>query len=509
MDRGVIAAASELFESKHYTAAAAICAEGLKREPNCLQLLLLSARSFVALRREADARADLRDILRFAPECALAYRLLGELAARREENETAAIFFREALRLDPSDLEAADWLQIVTASARPAAVAIQLPATAAAAGRISRAPRVARGTEPEPDDLTNAVERPFSRGSEPSGNTWSGAAWSVTAPSLPPPPNEVVPGVELSTADAPTVVTAPIVVEPDPEPVPASRPSAVPLGRVSKHLIPAAAVRERPSFTERPTAPQPIRIVPAPAALSSPAFRDPPSVSEGPTAARPMRIVAAPPIADLPAVPQPVRPSAAMMSRPSAAAVVRRSVPAVTRPAAAVARVPEIHRPSAAAVARAPEIHRPSAAAVARAREIHRPSAAAVARAVAPVRQAAVVRPSAPAVRPPASRTAMPVSGSAAALASVATPRFAGQVVARHADPLPRMSRASMPELPGFAEFLITAGVITRDRLRAAQAYQRSMKVQLATAIVTLGLASAERVEWAVVAHQSQLARSR
>ncbi|MGE3542579.1 MAG: tetratricopeptide repeat protein, partial [Kofleriaceae bacterium] len=117
MDRGVIAAASELFESKHYAEAAAICAQGLQHEPRCLPLLLLSARSFVALRREADARADLRDILRFAPECGMAFRLLGELAARREENETAAIFFREALRLDPSDREAADWLAIVTPSA--------------------------------------------------------------------------------------------------------------------------------------------------------------------------------------------------------------------------------------------------------------------------------------------------------------------------------------------------------------------------------------------------------
>jgi hypothetical protein len=69
------------------------------------------------------------------------------------------------------------------------------------------------------------------------------------------------------------------------------------------------------------------------------------------------------------------------------------------------------------------------------------------------------------------------------------------------------MSRASLPELPGFADFLVTSGLISKERLRAAQAYQRSMKVQLATAIVTLGLATAERIEWAVVAHQQQIAR--
>ena len=51
------------------------------------------------------------------------------------------------------------------------------------------------------------------------------------------------------------------------------------------------------------------------------------------------------------------------------------------------------------------------------------------------------------------------------------------------------------------------AGILSRERLRAAQAYQRSMKVQLSTAIVTLGLASPQRIEWAAVAHQSQLAQ--
>jgi hypothetical protein len=69
--------------------------------------------------------------------------------------------------------------------------------------------------------------------------------------------------------------------------------------------------------------------------------------------------------------------------------------------------------------------------------------------------------------------------------------------------------RGAVPELPGFGEYLVTNGILTRERLRAAQAYQRSMKVQLSTAIVTLGLATPQRIEWAAVAHQSQLARER
>jgi hypothetical protein len=71
------------------------------------------------------------------------------------------------------------------------------------------------------------------------------------------------------------------------------------------------------------------------------------------------------------------------------------------------------------------------------------------------------------------------------------------------------ITRTSVPELPGFGEYLVSAGILSRERLRAAQAYQRSMKVQLSTAIVTLGLATPQRIEWASVAHQSQLARER
>jgi hypothetical protein len=67
--------------------------------------------------------------------------------------------------------------------------------------------------------------------------------------------------------------------------------------------------------------------------------------------------------------------------------------------------------------------------------------------------------------------------------------------------------RSSMPELPGFGEYLVSTGILTRERLRAAQAYQRSMKVQLSTAIVTLGLATPQRIEWAAVAHHSQIGR--
>ncbi|MBA3455118.1 MAG: hypothetical protein H0T42_18660 [Deltaproteobacteria bacterium] len=302
MDRGVIASAAELFDARHFPGVVAVCTDALEAEPECVEMLVMRARAHIALRRDLDAQADLRDIIRLDPQCGIAYRLLGELAARRDENESAMIFFREALRLDRDDQAAADWLQIVDASVRPAAVARSIPAPVAAAGRFSPGnhARSARGTDsPTGDERTTT---PFARGSERAGNLWK-----TPAPAI---------------AYQPTVTLAPSMATPLPPP-----PNLAPLGR---------AKEPAPMFTISP------------------------------------------------------------------------------QPAEAPTKIPS---------------------------------------------------------RP--------------------------------------FTRGAMPELPGFAEYLVSSGILSRERLRAAQAYQRSMKVQLATAIVTLGLATPQRIEWASVAHQSQLARDR
>ncbi|MDB4961685.1 MAG: hypothetical protein JWP01_1684 [Myxococcales bacterium] len=300
MDLGVIATATELFEARHFPGVVAVCTDALESEPECVKLLVMRARAHIGLRRDLEAQADLRDIIRLDPQCGLAYRLLGELAARRDENESAAIFFREALRLEPTDQAAADWLQIVDASARPApgrALMTRAPIARArtatgegqrslSAPARSSVPRFARGTQsPDQDERPT---KPFPRGSERPGDMWK-----------------------------------------TPTPSPRIQPTV-------------SVIQERP----------------------------------------------------LPLPPPPSEP-----------------VPRVT---------------------------------------------------VAPTKI-----PSRP------------------------------------------IARAAMPELPGFAEYLVSSGILSRERLRAAQAYQRSMKVQLSTAIVTLGLATPQRIEWASVAHQSQLARDR
>jgi hypothetical protein len=336
-----MATASELFEARHYPGVVAVVSDALYDEPDCVPLLLVRARAHIALRRDLDAQADLRDIIRLEPQCSVAYRLLGELAARRDENESAAIFFREALRLDPTDREAQDWLALVDSSVRPAAVAHKLPAPAAAAGRFPPA----RGP----------VER--------AKTANDGNARSVNAPARSPRP-----GSQPRFAKG--------TLSPDDE-----RPTA----RYTSD-------RERLRQKRQLTAPQTDEQEALP----------PPQFTIGTDTPEPL--------------PPPPRRSPSGSS-PTLDAY-RAPIPSLAR-------------------AEGPTL-----------------------KGAQPIRRPLMVQP-----------------------------------------------RASVPELPGFGEYLVSTGILTRERLRAAQAYQRSMKVQLSTAIVTLGLATPQRIEWAAVAHQSQLAR--
>jgi tetratricopeptide (TPR) repeat protein len=150
VDASVIRAAGELYTARQFPGVVAACTEALEDEPGCTELRLLRARSLLHLRRDVDAQLDLREVIRFEPKCAIAYRLLGELAARREELESARIFLQEAVRLDPDDHEAKDWLAVVQGLIRPAAAPDKLPATGAAAGASSpKKQALARGSDPQ------------------------------------------------------------------------------------------------------------------------------------------------------------------------------------------------------------------------------------------------------------------------------------------------------------------------------------------------------------------------
>lgn len=343
MDQGVFATASELFEARHYPGVVALASDALEDQPECVPLLEIRARAHIALRRDHEAQADLRHIIRLDPQHALAYRLLGELAARRDEYESAGIFFREALRLDPSDREADDWLAIVELTSRPAAAAQILPAPAAAAGRF-----------------------PLARG--PIARARTGAEGSPRSLSSPARPSRFASGTE-SPDDERTTGAFPI----DPR---LGEPST---GEELDELV----ASEIPTFEKQRSARGSI---------------PPPQLERAPPALLPLSVP--PPVP----VPVPVRPMTKSVSMPAPA--------------------------------------------------------------------------------PPQPQRARPAT----------------------VPPRP-IARPSAPELPGFGDFLVTEGILTRERLRAAQAYQRSMRVQLATAIVTLGLATTERIEWAAVAHKSRLGR--
>ena len=157
-------AALELYGARQYPGVVAACQDALSDDPGNVNLRLLRARALMALRRDAEAQTEISECLRIEPGFSAAYRVLGELAARRDEIESAKIFLREALRLDPHDSEAREWLEVVHAMVRSTAAADKLPAAAAVVGHLSpRTPRSAapasgrggqpraRGTQPPPD----------------------------------------------------------------------------------------------------------------------------------------------------------------------------------------------------------------------------------------------------------------------------------------------------------------------------------------------------------------------
>jgi hypothetical protein len=334
VDRAVIATATELFEARHYPGVIALISDALEDEPEHVPALVLRARANIALRRDLNAQADLRDIIRLDPQCGVAYRMLGQLAARRDENESAAIFFREALRLDPEDREAAEWLQILGATSRPAAVANKLPAPAAAAGRFPRA----RTGGDTPRTLSSPARTEQRPGSQPrfAKGTYAPDDERPTARR-----GHEVPTLRLGSADGHRSARASIPS------LGGAQVSDTVHGRTSLPSLPQNHARA----IKLPLPPEP---------------EPEPQFARGST-------------------PQPIRTLTGRPSRP--------------------------------------------------------------------------------------------------------------------------ITRSPLPELPGFGEYLVDTGILTRERLRAAQAYQRSMKVQLSTAIVTLGLATPQRIEWAAVAHQSQLKR--
>ena len=127
-------AALELYRGRNFPGVVAVCTDALVEDPSNIHLRLLLSKSLLALRRDVEAQQELSDCLRREPRCSRAYRLLGELALRRDELKSAEIFFREAKRIDPEDDDIDDWLEITLSLCQPTVAVDKLPAATVAVG---------------------------------------------------------------------------------------------------------------------------------------------------------------------------------------------------------------------------------------------------------------------------------------------------------------------------------------------------------------------------------------
>ena len=154
MSEAVIEAARELLSARNFSSVVAVATHALDDDSTDTEMRLLRARALLALRRDDEAQADLRECLRRRSRCALAYRLLGELCFRRDEYESAIVFLKEALRLEPDDDHSRDLLVIANGFLQSTAAVEKLPAATAAVDcpsfsepRVAkRPPRLANGT---------------------------------------------------------------------------------------------------------------------------------------------------------------------------------------------------------------------------------------------------------------------------------------------------------------------------------------------------------------------------
>jgi len=133
----IMRAALELFHNRNHPGVVAVCHGALADDPGNVHLRLLLARALLALRQDAEAQHELSLCLEHSPRCPEAYRLLGELALRRDELKSAEIFARESLRLDPGSDSSRELLEIVRSLVRPTAAVEKLPAATVAVGHLS------------------------------------------------------------------------------------------------------------------------------------------------------------------------------------------------------------------------------------------------------------------------------------------------------------------------------------------------------------------------------------
>lgn len=111
--RSITLAASELFEQGHYPSVVAVCSDALTGVSDHIELRILMARALVALRQDSLAKRQLGLILQQDPNSSIAFQLLGEIAFRADDLNSAEIYFKEATRLNVHNEGARIWLDLV------------------------------------------------------------------------------------------------------------------------------------------------------------------------------------------------------------------------------------------------------------------------------------------------------------------------------------------------------------------------------------------------------------
>jgi hypothetical protein len=160
--RSWLATAREMVRARDLEAAVTTCRAALGRSPLDADARLLLAEALLGLGRDAEAKGEVALALRQRPRCPIAYRLLAELALRRDERRAAEVFLRESLREAPGDPTTLAMIAALGAQAKqPAAAAAKLPAASAAAGPIPArlpAPSASRSlAPPRPHGPSRAV----------------------------------------------------------------------------------------------------------------------------------------------------------------------------------------------------------------------------------------------------------------------------------------------------------------------------------------------------------------
>jgi len=100
--------ASKLLRSGDARVAANQCEVGLKKYPGDANLMCLSARANLALRKFAEAKIQLEDAIRQYPDFAIAHETLGDLLVVQGHAESGRKAYEQAMRLDPTRLTTHD-----------------------------------------------------------------------------------------------------------------------------------------------------------------------------------------------------------------------------------------------------------------------------------------------------------------------------------------------------------------------------------------------------------------